>query len=119
MPRRRIPGTRKQGGRESKRISLIIPAYNAERTIKRCLDSVLKQDEKPFEIIVVNDCSTDNTDCILSDYSEKESMVKILKNEINSGVSASRNLGLRYAQGDYVMFMDSDDYLMPDAISYL
>lgn len=117
MPRRRIPGTRKQGG--SKRISLIIPTYNAEHTIKRCLDSVLKQDEKPFEIIVVNDCSTDNTDCILSDYSEKESMVKILKNEINSGVSASRNLGLRYAQGDYVMFMDSDDYLMPDAISYL
>lgn len=111
-------GNTKAGG-GSKRISLIIPAYNAERTIKRCLDSVLKQDEKPFEIIVVNDCSTDNTDCILSDYSEKESMVKILKNEINSGVSASRNLGLRYAQGDYVMFMDSDDYLMPDAISYL
>ena len=92
------------------KISVIIPAYNAEATIKKCIDSILNQTYKNFEIIIINDGSKDNTYKILKEYENKEEKVKVINNE-NRGVSFSRNCGVESATGDYITFVDSDDYL--------
>lgn len=90
-----------------KKVSVIIPAYNAEKHIEQTILSVLKQTHQDFEIIVINDGSTDNTrDIILS---IKDSRIKLIDKE-NSGVSDSRNIGIENAKGDYIAFLDADDY---------
>ena len=87
------------------KISIIIPAYNAAKYIKRCIISLLNQTYKNIEIIVVNDGSTDNTLDILKNYD-----IKVINQE-NLGVSCARNNGLKNCSGDYITFVDSDDYV--------
>ena len=91
-------------------ISFIIPSYNSAVTIKRAIDSILRQTTSlKYEIIVVDDGSTDNTEEIMKDY-EKNEKVKYYKKE-NSGVADTRNYGVLKSSGDYIIFVDSDDYV--------
>lgn len=91
------------------KLSVIIPVYNQEKLVVRCLDSIPKR--KDIEIIVVNDGSTDNTLKSLEEYKKKYKKLIIINCEENLGVSNARNLGLDIAQGEYVIFIDSDDYV--------
>lgn len=91
-------------------ISVIVPAYNAEITIKRCLNSIISQTYQPLEIIVVNDGSTDDTKRIVEAISKEDDRVKLI-NIDNGGVSHARNVGIDSAKGDYITFVDSDDYI--------
>lgn len=97
---------------ENKVISIIIPAYNVEKYVKKCIDSVINQTYKKLDIIIVNDGSTDNTGNILDDYAIKDNRIRIIHKE-NGGLPNARNRGLKYVKGDYVMFLDSDDWLEP------
>lgn len=97
------------------KFSVIIPIYNVESYLQACLDSVLNQTFEDWEAICVNDGSTDNSANILDDYGHKDSRFKIV-NQPNGGLSAARNTGLKAATGDYVMFLDSDDWLGCDAL---
>ncbi len=89
-------------------ISVIIPCYNVEKYVGQCLDSVINQTFADFEIICVNDGSTDNTLSILQDYVAKDSRMKVITQE-NQGLSCARNNGLKEAKGNYIYFLDSDD----------
>lgn len=91
-------------------ISIIIPVYNKEKYVEKCIKSILTQSYNFIEIICVNDCSTDNSLKIITDLSKKYSSIKILENKKNIGSGASRNKGLKNALGRYIMFMDADDY---------
>lgn len=93
-------------------ISVIIPCYNSERTIKRCVSSVIKQTFKDFEIIIVNDCSTDKSIAILTNLQKRYSERIILLNKTNNeGVDQARFDGLKQAKGDFITFLDADDWL--------
>lgn len=100
------------------KISLIIPAYNAESSIVRCLDSVCKQDFPDWECIVIDDGSKDATATIVAEMATVEKRIRLLKNGENRGVSASRNRGLEAARGEYISFLDSDDWLNPGFFRY-
>ena len=90
--------------------SVIIPVYNAEKTIQRCLDSLLKQHRQDVEILIVNDGSTDESGSICKNYAQQYSCIRYFEKE-NGGVSSARNLGLEKAKGEYILFVDSDDYV--------
>ena len=92
------------------KISVIIPVYNVEKYIKECLESVVNQTFTDIEIICINDGSTDNSLSILEEYAKKDSRIKII-NQQNSGLSATRNNGIKAAQGEFIGFVDSDDYI--------
>lgn len=92
-------------------ISVIIPVYNAEKYLQRCLDSVCNQTLKNIEIICVDDCSTDNSAQIIRDYAARFTYIKFLPLATNQGESAARNAGLHMAKGDYLAFVDNDDEL--------
>lgn len=92
--------------------TVIIPAYNAERTLGRCLDSLLSQGRNDIRILLVNDGSTDGTEAAALDYCRRDSRIDYHRKE-NGGVSSARNLGLSLARSEYVSFVDSDDYVMP------
>lgn len=94
-------------------ISIIIPAYNVEKYIEKCINSVLNQSYKNIEIVLVNDGSTDNTQNIIDGFTEKDNRLKIIHKE-NTGVSDTRNIGLEIANGDYIGFIDSDDEIRPN-----
>ena len=102
-------------------ISVIIPLYNAKEYISNCLDSLLSQTFQDFEVIVVNDCSTDNSDEIVESYREKfGDRIKFIRTEKNSGNAGTpRNIGLNFANGEYVFFMDADDYLKENSLDTL
>lgn len=91
-------------------ISIIVPVYNREDRIKKCIDALLHQTYKNIEIVCVNDGSTDNSLNILYDYQKKDARVKIVNNEKNMGIAYSRNAGLSSASGEYIMWCDSDDW---------
>ncbi len=97
------------------KISVIIPAYNCEEHIGKCLDSVLSQDGAELEVIVVNDGSTDGTGKVLDGYKDR---ITVMTTE-NGGSSAARNKGIEAVTGDYTMFLDSDDYFSEGAIKIL
>ena len=103
---------------ENKLISIIIPIYNVQSYLKRCLDSVINQTYKNLEIILINDGSTDSSVQIAADYAAKDSRVKLIT-QPNGGLSNARNHGLKVATGEYISFIDSDDYVTPDYIEYL
>ena len=90
------------------KVSIIIPAYNAEKTISETIDSILEQSYQNFEINVINDGSTDGTEFILNNYSKKDKRIKIYTQD-NSGVSISRNKGIEKSTGKYISFLDADD----------
>lgn len=99
-----------------KKVSIIMPAYNAEKTINKSINSILKQDYENIELIVLNDGSKDRTKDIIKSFKDKR-LIHIEKN--NSGVGDTRNRGLEVSTGDYIMFVDSDDYIEKDCISKL
>lgn len=99
------------------KISIIIPVYNAERFIRRCLDSVQNQSYRDWECIIVDDGSKDSSPAICDEYAKTDSRFKVIHKE-NGGVSKARNTGLEQASGDWVTFVDSDDELILDALKY-
>ena len=97
------------------RFSIIVPVYNKENYISRCLNSVVNQTYKDFECILVNDGSTDKSADICVDYSEKYPFFRVL-NKTNGGLSDARNFGIDAAQGEYLLFLDSDDLIHPQTL---
>ncbi len=97
------------------KFSIIIPAYNAQKYIDSCLKSILEQEYNDFEAIVVNDGSADNTAELVQKYADTDNRIKLI-NKQNGGVSSARNLGLDNAQGEYVVFVDVDDWIPADAL---
>lgn len=94
-------------------ISIIIPVYNAEKYIKKCIDSILEQTLRNIEIILVNDGSTDKSEEICRAYEQKDNRIKVISQD-NKGVSAARNCGISIAKGDFITFVDSDDTIEKD-----
>src|SRR5699024_165398 len=92
------------------KLSIIVPIYNSEKRLGRCLNSIINQSYKNIEIILVNDGSTDTSLEICNEFKKKDSRVKVINKE-NEGVALARNDGLLVATGDYIAFVDSDDYL--------
>ena len=92
------------------KVSIIIPVYNVENFLAKCLESVVNQTLKEIEIICVNDGSTDDSSKILGEYAEKDKRIIII-NKINAGLGAARNTGMEYASGEYIGFVDSDDWV--------
>ena len=98
-------------------VSIIVPAYNAERTINRCIDSILKQSYGNLEIIIINDGSKDSTEEKCMKYI-KNKKIKYIRIK-NSGVSNARNIGIENSTGTYIMFVDSDDYIEKNMVERL
>ena len=100
------------------RYSVIIPVYNSEGTLRRCLDSLVRQQFSDYELLIINDGSTDGSDAICREYANTYSCVRYFAKE-NGGVSSARNLGLEQAEGEYILFVDSDDYVSQDYFALL
>ena len=102
----------------SKKVSIIIPCYNIESYIEKCLKSIIDQTEKNIEIICVNDGSKDNTLAILQKYEQVDNRIRII-NKKNGGVASARNVGIKEANGEYIMFVDGDDYIDENMVEQL
>jgi glycosyltransferase involved in cell wall biosynthesis len=96
------------------KISVIIPVYNSGEYLKQCLDSILSQSYIDFEIICIDDFSSDNSLDILQEYSLKDSRITIIRNPYNIGAARSRNIGIQLARGEYIIILDSDDWYVPN-----
>ena len=96
-------------------ISVIVPVYNVEKYLRKCLDSIVNQTYRDLEIILIDDGSTDNSGAICDEYGQKDSRIKVV-HKTNGGLSSARNCGLEIARGDYITFIDSDDYIESDTI---
>jgi len=101
------------------KVSVIIPTYNSEELIGRCIESALNQTLKEIEILIVDDCSKDSTRSIIDEYKKKDKRIKSIFKEKNSGVGISRNLALEKAIGEFIGFLDADDYVDPGWYQYL
>lgn len=103
------------------KISIIIPVYNVEAYVEECLSSVVSQQCKEIECILIDDCSKDNSLAVVENFIKNTGArhvdFKIIKKLKNEGLSAARNTGLRLAAGDYIFFLDSDDTLFPDCLT--
>lgn len=98
-------------------ISVIIPVYNVEHYLERCLNSVVNQTYKKLEIILVDDGSTDSSGCLCDEWEKKDDRIVVLHQD-NAGASVARNKGLQYAKGAYLTFIDSDDWVEVDMLEY-
>lgn len=98
-------------------VDIIIPVYNVSLYLRKCVESVLRQTYKDIHIILVDDGSTDGSSLICEEYAQNNNVTII--HQQNGGLSAARNAGLRYSEGDYVMFIDSDDWIEPNAVEEL
>lgn len=101
------------------KISVLIPFYNVEEYIEKCLDTVINQTFKDIEIICIDDKSTDDSLKIVNEYALKDSRIKIYKNDENQGVAKTRNFALNLAKGKYIYFLDSDDFIELDTLEKL
>ena len=100
--------------------SIIIPVFNTDKFLKKCIESIIFQNFQDFEILLINDCSTDKSEKICHKLQlENPNKIKYFKNKKNLGVGLSRNLGLKLANGKYIIFLDSDDYLIKNSMSSL
>lgn len=97
-------------------VSVIIPIYNGELTIKRTVKSVLNQSYSNIEVIIIDDCSTDNSYNIIENIAQNDKRIKLYHNEINLGVSKTRNIGINFASGEFIAFLDSDDVWKKDKL---
>ena len=95
-------------------ISVVVPVYNVADYLPACLDSILSQDYDALEVILIDDGSTDASGAICDDYAARDSRVRVIHQK-NGGAAAAKNAGLRAAGGEYLSFVDSDDYLEPGA----
>lgn len=102
----------------SPKISVIVPVYNAESTIRRCVDSILAQTFTDFECLLIDDGSKDQSGEICDEYAEKDRRIRVFHKE-NGGVSSARNMGLDNAKGEWITFVDSDDWIEPDMVEKL
>lgn len=98
--------------------SIIVPIYNTEQYLEECLDSILKQEYDNYECVLVNDGSTDSSAEICKTYCNKDMRFKLLEQK-NRGLSAARNVGIRYAEGEFIVLLDSDDFLKKEALKNL
>ena len=98
------------------KVSIIIPVYNIENDLHSCIDSILNQDFKDYELLLINDGSNDNSGKICDNYALKDDRIQVYHQE-NAGVSAARNLGLEKARGEWICFVDGDDALYPNSLS--
>lgn len=101
-----------------KLLSIIVPVYKVEKYLKRCLDSILAQTYKNIEIILIDDGSPDNSGAICDEYALKDNRIRVFHID-NNGVSSARNFGLKKAKGEYIGFVDSDDYIAPEMYEVL
>lgn len=99
-------------------ISVIVPVYNTEKFLDKCIESILNQNFTDFEVILVNDGSSDSSGHICDTWAQKDARVKVIHKQ-NAGVSAARNTGISSAEGDYIAFVDSDDTVSPDYLPLL
>ena len=97
-------------------ISIIVPVFNVEKYLQKCIDSILAQDYFNFELILVDDGSRDSSSGICDEYARRDSRVRVIHQK-NAGVSAARNTGLDTAHGEWIAFVDSDDWVLPNYIS--
>lgn len=102
----------------SPKVSIIVPVYNAEKELRRCIESVQKQDYDQFELILVDDGSTDGSGSICDAYAETDQRIRVIHKK-NTGVSDSRNTAMSIARGEFLQFLDSDDWITPDATRLL
>lgn len=93
------------------KVSVVIPVYNAGKYLERTLECVINQTFKDFEVLCINDCSTDNSVELLEEFAKKDYRIKIINNEKNLGAALTRNVGIDNARGEYIYFLDSDDYI--------
>ena len=100
------------------KITIAIPIYNSEKYLAECIESVLNQSYSDYELLLINDGSTDGSLCICNYYANKDQRIKVVNNN-NEGVSRARNRALDIANGDYIIFIDSDDFLLPNALQIL
>ena len=98
------------------KLSVVIPVYNTEQYLPRCIESLINQTYKNIEFIFVNDCSPQNAEEIIKEYQKKDSRIKYVTYEKNRGLFRARMAGAEKATGEYIAFMDSDDYLEPEAL---
>ena len=99
-------------------VSVIVPVYNAEKYLKRCIESILAQTYGNIELILIDDGSKDSSGSICDEYAKIDSRIRVIHNT-NSGVAATRNIGIMEAMGDYISFVDSDDYIAPNMLETL
>lgn len=99
-------------------ISVVVPVYNVEKYLDRCVESVLNQTHKDFELLLVDDGSLDNCPRMCDEWAKKDERIKVF-HKSNGGLSSARNYGLDRAKGDYIAFVDSDDFVQPDYLNYL
>lgn len=99
-------------------ISIIVPIYNLESCLPQCINSILGQDYRDFELLLIDDGSKDKSGDICDEYAAKDSRIRVFHKE-NGGVSSARNVGLENAKGDWITFVDGDDILLPKALSYI
>ena len=96
-------------GELNKKVSIIMPVYNASGTIRDAVDSVLRQTYQNYELIIIEDCSKDDSLSIVRSYEQADSRIRVIENPENKGVAFSRNAGVQAADGDYIALLDSDD----------
>jgi glycosyltransferase involved in cell wall biosynthesis len=101
-----------------KKVSVIVPVYNVEAFLPECLDSLLAQNYPNLELLVVDDGATDGSGAICDEYAARDGRITVIHQK-NMGLSGARNTGLEQADGDYIMFVDSDDYVMPDYVGHM
>ncbi len=99
-------------------VSIVVPIYNVEKHLARCLESVLAQSRGDWELLCVNDASPDNCSGILQDYAARDARVRVLNRAENGGLAAARNTGLEQARGRYILFLDADDSIHPRLLEY-
>ena len=101
------------------KVSVIVPVYNVEDYLKECLDSIINQTLRDIEIICIDDCGTDNSINILKEYAKKDDRIRIISHKENKGLGPARNTGINEAKGEYISFIDSDDYISRDYLENL
>lgn len=103
-----------EGSMHAPKISVIVPVYNVEKYVAKCIDSIIGQSFEDWELILIDDASTDGSADVCREYQAKDKRISFYANEVNSGVSATRNRGFDICRGDYVFFLDSDDWFDSD-----
>ncbi|HFU4376843.1 TPA: glycosyltransferase family 2 protein [Streptococcus suis] len=101
------------------KVSIIIPVYNTEQYIGECIESILKQTLTDIELILIDDCSTDHSLTVLKSYADKDQRIRLVESAVNTGVGEARNKGIELATGEYIAFVDSDDFVKEDMFEKL